>query len=234
MKSGKRLSLVTQGFVACAVLMAAFVSEAEGTGRSSQDVSRSENTDVGVTPVMLSLFTPVEVPWWHSAWDVSGVRFCLPYGSCRDLSGLDVGVVTHATSSCGLQISAVNLVDEDVRMTLSVGGLVNTVGGSYTGFEIGGLVNVVNNDAQALQVAGLVNVVDGSFTGAQVGFVNVTSQAKDAWQIGFWNQGEEFDHCGQVGVINFANDMNVGVQFGLINVIQNNEYPCIPIMNCHF
>ena len=184
---------------------------------------------------MFSLCTPVEIPWWRSAWDVSGIRFCLPYGSCRDISGLDVGVVTHADNFCGLQCSAVNIVDDDVRMALSVGGLVNVVGGSYTGVQIGGLVNVVNNDSLALQVAGLVNVADGSFTGMQVGFLNVAeSQVKNAWQIGFWNHGEDFDHGGQIGVINYARDMNAGVQFGLINIILNNEYPCIPIMNCHF
>ena len=223
------------GFVACAVLMAVFSVKAEGAGRSTRETARSDSNDASVTPVMFSFCTPVEIPWWHSSWEVSGVRFCLPYGSCRDFSGLDLGVVTHADNSCGLQCAAVNLVDEDVRMTLTVGGLVNVVGGSYTGFQIGGLVNVVNNDVNALQVAGLVNVVDGSYTGAQVGFVNVIqSQAKDAWQLGFWNQAEDFDHGGQIGVINYARDMNVGVQFGLINIIQHNEYPCIPIMNCRF
>lgn len=235
MKCEKRLSRVKHGVVACAVLLAVSVAGAKETYRSTAGALRLDNRDASVTPVMFSLFTPVEIPWWQQAWDVSGVRFCLPYGSCRSMAGLDVGVVTHAASFSGLQCAAVNIVDDDTRMTLSVGGLVNVVGGSFTGFQIGGLVNVVNNDVYALQVAGLVNVVGGSCTGLQVGFVNVvSSQAKDAWQIGFWNQGVDFDHGGQIGVFNYADDMNGGVQFGLINIIKNNEYPCIPIMNCHF
>jgi len=234
MKGGKRLSHVKQGFIACAVLLSATVATAEKTSPSAWDMVRSDSGDVGVTPVMVSFFTPVEIPWWQSTWDVSGLRLCLPYGSCRDLTGLDVGVVTRAATFCGLQCSAVNVVDDDVQMSLSVGGLVNVVGGSYTGFQIGGLVNAVNNDVRALQVGGLVNVAGGSFTGLQVGFVNVASQAKDAWQIGFWNQGEDFDHCGQIGVFNYARDMSTGVQFGLINIIEHNDYPCVPIVNCRF
>lgn len=228
-------SSIKVGVAACAALMAVLATQAGERGHGSLDVARLDGNDQGNTPVMLSLFTPVEIPWWQSAWDVSGIRFCLPYGSCRDLAGLDVGVVTHSASLCGLQCSAVSVVDDDVRMALAVGGLVNVVGGSLTGLQIGGLVNVVDNDAQALQIGGLVNVVDGSFTGLQVGFVNViSSQAKDAWQIGFWNQGGDYDHSGQIGVFNYARDMSSGIQFGLINIIANNEYPCLPIMNCRF
>lgn len=235
MNGVKRSSRVKHGVVACAVLMAVAVAKAEKQGQSTADMARSNTGEAAVTPVMLSLCTPVEMPWWQSEWDVSGIRLCLPYGSCQDLSGLDVGVVTHADNSCGIQCAAVNIVDDDVRLSLSVGGLVNVVGGSFTGFQIGGLVNVVDNDTYALQVGGLVNVVDGSLTGLQVGFVNVaSSQAKDAWQIGFWNHGENIDHCGQIGFFNYAHDMSAGFQLGVINVIANNEFPCVPLMNCHF
>ena len=232
--AGNGSSRVKHVFMACAVLMAVAVAKAEKAG-NSWDAARSNTGDVGSTPVMFSLCSPVEIPWWQPDWDVSGIRFCLPYGSCRDFSGLDVGVVTHAASSCGLQCAAVNVVDDDIRMTLSVGGLVNVVGGSFTGFQIGGLVNVVENDSYALHVGGLVNVVEGTFTGLQAGFVNVaSSQAKDAWQIGFWNHGEALDHCGQIGFFNYAQDMGSGIQIGVINVIANNEYPCMPLVNCHF
>lgn len=234
-KGGKRLSYVTCGLVACAVLLTVSTVKAEETGRSTWGGASLDDRDVGDTPIMFSLFTPAEIPWWRPAWDVSGVRFCLPYGRCRNFSGLDVGVVTHAVSSYGIQCSAVNIVDDDVRMTLSVGGLVNVVGGAYTGFQIGGLANVVDDDVHALQIGGLANVVGGSFTGLQIGFANVVpTQAKNAWQIGFWNYGGDFDHCGQIGIFNYVRDMSAGLQIGLINIIEHNEFPCLPIVNGHF
>ena len=42
------------------------------------------------------------------------------------------------------------------------------------------------------------------------------------------------DHGGQIGVFNYVRDMSAGIQIGLINIIEHNEFPCIPIMNCHF
>jgi hypothetical protein len=109
------------------------------------------------------------------------------------------------------------------------------VGGSYTGFQIGGLANVVNDDVHALQVGGAVNVVGGAFKGLQVGLVNVAVlEMKNAWQIGFWNHCGDMENGGQIGVFNYARDVSSGLQIGLINIIENNEYPCVPIMNCHF
>jgi hypothetical protein len=194
-----------------------------------------EEGSFGVTPIMLSFFTPLELPSGPHLWDVRGLRLSLPYGRCESFAGLDVGVVTHASEFFGLQFAAVNIVEDDIRMTLSVGGLVNVVGGSYTGVQLGGLVNVVGNDAHGLSVAGLVNYTGGSLSGVQVGFVNIVpDQAKDSWQFGFWNHGGALNHCGQVGIFNYARDMDCGVQFGLINIIEHNEFPCIPFMNCHF
>ncbi len=234
MKFRNRGFCVNGAWVAGAVLLAVCVAKADDLGSSTRNITRLDS-NLSVTPVMFSFCTPVEIPWWHSSWDVAGIRFCLPYGSCDDFSGLDVGVVTHADNSCGIQCSAVNIVDGDVPIALTVGGLVNVVEGSYSGLQIGGLVNVVNNDTSALQVGGLVNVVDGSFTGLQVGFVNVVqAQAKDAWQIGFWNQVEDLDHGVQIGVFNYASDTSLGFQLGVINIIANNDYPCVPIVNCRF
>lgn len=219
----------------CAVVLSVFAAHAQDGVRSTWDAASPEGRRASVAPLMLSVYTPVEVPWWRPVWDVEGLRLCLPYGRCQDFIGLDVGVVTHAASSYGLQAAAVNLVDDDVRMTLSVGLLANVVGGSYTGFQIGGLANVVDDDVFALQIGGAANVVGGAFKGLQIGLVNVVPlQAKNAWQIGFWNHGGDMDHCGQIGVFNYARDMTAGIQIGLINIIEHNEFPCIPIMNCHF
>lgn len=234
MKGDKRLSCVKRGLAACAILMAASVATAaEETARGAWDSTNPNAESVGLTPVMVSLFSPVEIPWWRDTWDVSGFRLSLLYGRCRDFTGLDLGLVTHTDTAHGLQFGAVNIVESDVRMTLTVGLFANVVGGSYTGFEFGG-VNVVSSDTHALQV-GLVNVVGGTFTGLQVGLVNVVpEQMRGAWQVGFWNHGGDLERCGQIGIFNYARDMSAGVQFGLVNIIEHNEYPCIPFLNWHF
>lgn len=185
---------------------------------------------------MLSFFTPVELPYVQDAtWDVRGLRINLPYGRCRDVIGLDLGLVNHADRAYGLQIGGVNVINEDVRMTLSAGLLANVIGGSYVGFQFAGVANVVQDDARSLSVAGICNYAGGAYTGLQIGFVNVVpTQAKHAWQIGFWNHGGDLSSCGQIGIFNYARDMDQGVQFGLINIIESNQYPCLPIMNCRF
>ena len=40
------------------------------------------------TPVMLSLFTPVQIP--SSEYDVTGFRLSLLYGDCKNFKGLDI------------------------------------------------------------------------------------------------------------------------------------------------
>ena len=232
MKCGKRLSRIKHGVVACAVLLSVSAVKAQSIG---QDAVRADDKNVKSTPVMVSFFSPIEIPFdENSAWDVRGLRLSLPYGKCRDMIGLDLGLVTHSSSMFGLQVAGVNIVEDDVRMTMSAGLLANYVGGSYVGFQFAGLANIVEDDAYSLSVAG-VNYTGGSYTGLQIGLVNVVpTQAKHAWQIGFWNHGGAFDHCGQIGIFNYVRDMTQGVQFGLVNIIENNQYPCIPFINCNF
>ena len=186
---------------------------------------------------MVSFFSPAQFPCGGSRstwWDVRGLRLDLPYGRCGDMIGLDVGVVSHSTSVYGLQVAGVNVVDNDVRMTMSAALFANVVGGSNVGFQFAGLANIVREDAHTLSLA-CFNYAGGSYTGLQVGLVNVVpAQAKHAWQVGLWNHGGAFDHCGQIGLFNYVREMNQGVQFGLVNIIENNQYPCVPFINCNF
>lgn len=222
---------------ACVVALSVFAAQAQEGARSTWETASPEEPRASVTPLMVSVCSPsgLEVPWWRPVWDVEGLRLCLPYGRCREFTGLDVGFVTHAVNSHGVQVAGLNVVDDEVRMTLSVGVLGSVVGGSYTGFQIGGLANVVHDDAFALQVSGAANVVGGTFKGLQVGLVNVAAlQMKNAWQIGFWNHCGDMEHGGQIGVFNYAREVSSGLQIGLINIIKHNEYPCVPILNYHF
>jgi hypothetical protein len=127
-----------------------------------QKVSAEE--PVSMTPFMFSLFNPAQVP--SEEWDVGGLRLDLLYGKCRNLTGLDVGLVNCTTGNeTGLAV-----------------GLVNTVGKRFTGLQVG-LVNVADK-ASALQV-GLYNGSD-DMSGIQIGLINNTRLMR-GFQVGLVN-----------------------------------------------
>jgi len=90
----------------------------------------------GATPIMLSLVTPVQVP--SANWDVWGLRLNLLYGECRDMIGLDLGLIGYAQEARALQLNVVNVADTMKGLQI---GLIN-----YTRTAVGvqiGLVNVI-------------------------------------------------------------------------------------------
>jgi len=109
-------------------------------------------------------------------------------------------------------------------------GLVGRAIGHGNGLFINGLATIVDGDSLGLQV-GLVNYVKGNFAGLQVGAVNYCT-AGQAFQFGVYNGADHIEGF-QCGVINMTRTM-IGLQIGLINVIQNNDVPFLPIINCYF
>ena len=103
-----------------------------------------------VTPAMLSLFTPAQVP--SPDWEVQGLRVNLLYGECVNLYGLDLGVVNRLEG----------------EMICLQAGLVNLSGKQFTGLQLG-LVNY-SDRVKALQV-GLYNGGD-DISGLQIGLIN--------------------------------------------------------------
>lgn len=127
-----------------------------------QTVSAEEPAPM--TPVMISLFNPAQVP--AENYDVGGLRIDLLYGQCRNLTGVDVGLVNCTTGNeTGLAV-----------------GLVNCVGKDFTGLQVG-LVNTADKTA-ALQV-GLYNGAD-DVAGIQIGLINNTRIMRGI-QLGFIN-----------------------------------------------
>ena len=126
--------------------------------------------DASMTPVMISLMTPVQAP--TSEWDVKGLRIDLLYGECHNLHGLDVGLVNHtAGKELGLEV-----------------GVVNYVEGGFTGLQVGG-VNI-GKRVKALQV-GVYNEAD-DVSGIQIGLINHTRIMRGC-QIGLINVIEKND-----------------------------------------
>ncbi len=110
---------------------------------------------------------------------------------------------------------------------------ISTVGratGHANGIQLALLANVVDGDGLGLQIA-TVDFVKGDYRGLQIGVVNYAAKA-NALQIGFFNGAEHIEGL-QIGVINTTRTM-MGIQIGLVNVIQDNDVPFLPIINCYF
>ena len=93
-------------------------------------------------------------------------------------------------------------------------------------------INIIDGDGVGLQANWLVGFVKGEYDGFQVGLVNYAQKAQ-ALQIGALFNGADYMQGVQIGLINVARTM-VGVQIGLVNVIQDNDVPFLPIVNCSF
>jgi hypothetical protein len=137
----------------------------------TQTVSAEEQAPM--TPFMLGWFNPAQAP--SAKWDVCGLRLDVFYGKCRNLTGLDAGVlVNHAT--------------EDV-IGLEACFVVNYVERDFSGLQIG-TVNVVGRQANALQI-GFYNGAE-DMSGLQIGVVNRTRLMRGC-QIGVVNVIENSD-----------------------------------------
>jgi hypothetical protein len=125
--------------------------ESATTTRQAERFSLFSNNS---TPLALSLFSPIEVPWGER--NVRGLRLNLLYGNTRNLSGLDIGLWNTTT----------------VTMTGWQLGGVNTSG--YTRGLQTGAFNCAAR-LRGLQV-GLFNYAD-SASGLQIGLINIISES---------------------------------------------------------
>ena len=126
--------------------------------------------DAPMTPVMLSLVSPAQVP--APDYDVNGLRIDLLYGRCQNLYGLDLGLVNHTAK-------------EEIGL---MAGLVNYTEGKVVGVQLGG-VNI-GDRVKAVQL-GLYNEAD-DMSGLQLGLINHTRLMRGV-QIGLVNIIENND-----------------------------------------
>ena len=194
------------------------------------------------TPVMFSLFTPVQVP--SRAYDVTGFRLSLLYGDCKNFKGLDIGVVDHTGGDfTGIQIGGVNVVDD--RFLGGQVGFVNWNSNDVREWDkqsIGAQIGLFNYDGTFCGYQwGVVNVSRSMFTGLQSGFVNMAGdfhglQCGAAWfgLFGVNVASGKVRGC-QIGLVNYAGEMECGLQIGFVNVIARNGWlPVLPIVNGRF
>ena len=107
---------------------------------------------------------------------------------------------------------------------------IYTRSNNLTGVQFG-LYDVTNKATGV--TFGLVNHNKGSFTGAQLGAVNIANNMKGL-QLGWFNYSERFTGL-QLGFINYVNRIDKGLQIGLVNIIENNGWlPVMVIVNGKF
>ena len=110
-------------------------------------------------------------------------------------------------------------------------GLASRATGHANGLQ-SSAINIVDGDGIGLQANWLVGFVKGEYDGFQVGGVNY-AQKMQGLQIGLLYNGADYIQGVQIGLINVTRTM-IGVQIGLVNVIQSNDAPFLPIVNCAF
>ena len=116
--------------------------------RSASEMLASERV---TTPLMLSLWSPVDLPW--TGWDVCGLRLNLLYGLTPNVTGVDVGLVNAVDSRLkGLQLGLANISSEVRGVQV---GFANTAS-LLRGLQVG-VVNYADR-ARGVQI-GLVNVI---------------------------------------------------------------------------
>lgn len=145
-------------------------------------------------PVQLSLIHPVQL--FPAETNIQGIRLNLIYGRNESVSGLDIGLINHATTFKGLQYGAVGISDSDF------------VGWQYH------FVNIAKESVTGAQT-GLFNSA-GDMKGFQYGFVN-TSDQMNGVQLGVVNYTQRMTRGLQIGVVNIISEGGKFPVFPVVN-----------------
>jgi hypothetical protein len=158
----------------------------------------------------------------------------------------DIEIITRSGAIIPFQFAIVEqlqLVSKDKSIT---GLKINFVYGSnygITGIDLGiiskaqyttavqvNLMTIVEQEGVGLQI-GLFNLVQ-SYSGMQLGVFNLCGSTFTGLQAGLFNHASVCSGM-QIGLVNNCSAMR-GLQIGLINVIKENNFPFMPILNMKF
>jgi len=167
------------------------------------------------TPFQISLVNPIQL--LPEEANVHGLRLNLIYGVNKEVNGVDLGTVNRTIwTTRGLQLGAVNIT-EDLK-GVQIGGLFNFATGNVAGMQISGIANSASDLASfSFQISGLINLADNP-KGVQLAALYNRADIMKGVQIGLVNV------CGQLQ----------GVQIGLANIVEESDYPFVPILNARF
>lgn len=214
----------------------------------AEEAEVEEEGAIGWTPVAVGLASPVQLPWGSHKWDVYGLNLGLIWTDAPKVYGLDVTGFASATRDdlIGLKATALcNWNDADVY------GLRATVGGNFCwGTEYGvdaGLfavrkvmwgvdlefVGSYQEEFHGVQAAALANVSTKMCYGAGLALGCNWAPTMYGFDLAIFNYTDELHGC-QLGIVNFARECPWGFQIGLVNIILDNAWKVLPIVNGYF
>ncbi len=158
-----------------------------------------------------------------SLWD--RLAFAIP-NNTQEIKGADLGIGSHTYSVTGLQWDVI------WAETQNLTGASLAFGISKVGYGQGLQWAFVNmgNTLTGGQLGGVKMIAD--MTGAQVGFVNMSSRSVVGAQVGFYNQAEYINGV-QFGLVNYAKYI-YGLQVGIFNIAENGYLPAMVFVNGRF
>ncbi|MBQ6916043.1 MAG: hypothetical protein IJQ65_09995 [Kiritimatiellae bacterium] len=212
------------------------------------EIEEEEEGAVGWTPFALSLASPVQLPWGSHKWDVFGLNLGIIWTDAPKMYGLDVTGIASASRDDlkGLKVSGLcNWNSADVygmRVTLGCNYCAGTEYGWDTGLfavreAMWGVdvefVGSYQEEFHGVQVAGLANVSKSLCYGAGLAIGCNWAPKMYGFDLAIFNYTKEL-HGFQLGVVNYAAECPWGMQIGLVNIIMDNSWPVLPIVNFYF
>lgn len=207
-----------------------------------------EEGAIGWTPVAIGLASPVQLPWGSHRWDVFGVNLGLFWTDAPKVYGLDVTGLASATRDdlCGLKVAGLcNWNSADVYgFRATAGG--NFCWGTEYGVDIGlfavrkkmwgvdlELVGSYQEEFHGVQIGGLANVSTELSYGAGIALGCNWAPKMYGFDFAIFNYTRELHGC-QLGIVNYATECPWGFQIGLVNIIMDNSWKVLPIVNGFF
>ena len=152
--------------------------------RTGRQIAKNGMHGAGFSPFMLGIVTPVQLP--GEEYDVGGLRLNLPFSTCCNFDGLDVGIAGISRNHANGWLVNVASIAYGDGLGINTGG-VNFFDGDFKGLQTG-IANWIDsgdalqigvfngsNDMQGLQI-GVINVAD-KMQGLQIGVVNIISNS---------------------------------------------------------
>ncbi|MGN0832388.1 MAG: hypothetical protein ACI4RD_01905 [Kiritimatiellia bacterium] len=227
----------------------AFALAAVSSACAADAETESEYEAIGWTPVEIGLASPVQLPWGCHQWDIFGLGLNAIWNDAPKMYGLGVGGVAMATRGdmCGLQVGGLcNWATEDVYgLRLTIGGNI-TFGTTY-GMDAG-LFAYRSGDMWGMdvefigsyqrrfwgwQVGGLATVCTEQSYGCAIALLCNWAPVAYGCDLSIFNYTTELHGC-QIGLVNYARECPWGFQIGLVNIIMDNSWKVLPIVNGYF
>ena len=180
-------------------------------------------TQAAVSPLGIAIGGPVQFP--PNDYDIIGARVSLLYGTNRDVSGIDLGLLGNITTG---------------KFTgAAVSGIFNYTKGmaTITGLQLAGIANI---NTQKIRVVGLqaalgtnYNSAESSIVGLQLALANLSPNTSIyGFQMGLYNKARAVRGF-QIGLINVTQNLS-GIQIGLLNFYQDGFFKVSPLINIGF